>query len=264
MNITLIVLLVEVVLVSVGFTGLMFYLRWKRKKIETSEFESLLINFDNQVEERKAQLINLLEENYGLETKGAEESASFMIEAEKNFLQQFLTQQIEKKPVNDFHQNLCELLDQYLYFVPSLKTENEKMNIVQPQFHEDVSNENLDRDIELNKNYADELNTAELNKADSKNTASDLDNTEISEDVSDSNVDISTKSEADIEAVSKDINPKQTESAASVESETLVDETIVESNESEAEPDWGDAFAESGDEIDKTTEAAFEAEKNTS
>ncbi len=264
MSITLIVLLAEVVLVFIGLTGFLFYLRWKREKIKTAEFESLLTNFDVQVGERKVQLIHFLEENYAMETKDAEESANFMIEAEKNFLQQFLTQQIEKKPVTDFHQNLCELLDQYLYFVPSLKTENEKTNIVQAQ--DDVVNEALDDDVELvetNENPVDEENTAESNKTDSENSI-DSDKTEISEDIQNLSDDISIKSETVNEIVQKDIDPKQTESTASVEPEIVAEESIVESNESEAEPDWGDAFAESGDEADETTEAAYEAEKNKS
>lgn len=119
MNITLIILVIEVAVVCLGIVALLFYFRWKKKKNTTAEFEKLLDNVSSQEEERKAYLIQHLVDGYAMSSEAAVESGEYMIEAEKQFLQQFMKQQIERSSVADFYQNLCELLDQYLYFIPS-------------------------------------------------------------------------------------------------------------------------------------------------
>jgi FtsZ-interacting cell division protein ZipA len=124
MNITLIILMVEVAVVCLGIVALLFYFRWKKKKNTIAEFERLLNNVSSQEEERKAYLIQHLVDGYVISGEAAAESGEYMIEAEKQFLQQFMKQQIEGSSVADFYQNLCELLNQYLYFVPS-KDEDE-------------------------------------------------------------------------------------------------------------------------------------------
>jgi len=87
-----------------------------------------LDNVDSQQEERKSQLAEFLINSYALETEKAKETSEFMVEAEKLFLQQFLKQQIEQTSVTDFYQNLCELLDQYLYFIPTVNSEKDSPN----------------------------------------------------------------------------------------------------------------------------------------
>jgi type II secretory pathway pseudopilin PulG len=128
MNITLIILVVEVAVVLLGIVSFLFFLRWKGNKDKTAEFEKLLDNVDSHKEERKSQLAEYLINSYALETEKAKETSEFMVEAEKLFLQQFLKQQIEQTPVTDFYQNLCELLDQYLYFIPTVNSEKDSPN----------------------------------------------------------------------------------------------------------------------------------------
>jgi len=123
MSTTLVILLVETVVILLGVVGFLFFLRWKRNKTITAECEKLLDNFSSREDERKAQLIQFLEENYDLKTEAAEESAGYMIEAEKQFVQQFIKQQLEQTSITDFYGYLCELLDQYLYFVPTINRE---------------------------------------------------------------------------------------------------------------------------------------------
>ena len=123
MNITLIVLVVEAVVILSGVVGFLFFLSWKRSKTKAAELEKLLDNVGSKEDERKAQLIQFLEESYDLKTEAAEESAGYMIEAEKQFLQQFIKQQLEQTSITDFYGYLCELLDQYLYFVPTINIE---------------------------------------------------------------------------------------------------------------------------------------------
>ena len=123
MNITLIVLVVEAVVILSGVVGFLFFLSWKRSKTKAAELEKLLDNVGSKEDERKAQLIQFLEESYDLKTEAAEESARCMIEAEKQFLQQFIKQQLEQTSITDFYGYLCKLLDQYLYFVPTINIE---------------------------------------------------------------------------------------------------------------------------------------------
>ena len=91
--------------------------------MQTAGFELLLNNIKEIEGERKSQLIQFLMDSHALPEKEAAESGEYMIEAEKQFLEQFVKQQLEQKPITDFYQNLCELLDQYLYFIPKAKTE---------------------------------------------------------------------------------------------------------------------------------------------
>jgi hypothetical protein len=123
MSTTLVILVVEAVVILTGVAGFLFFLSWKRSKTITVECEKLLDNVASKEDERKAQLIQFLEENYDLKTEAAEESAGYMIEAEKQFLQQFIKQQLEQTSITDFYGYLCELLDQYLYFVPTINIE---------------------------------------------------------------------------------------------------------------------------------------------
>ena len=128
MSITLVVLVVEVLVILFGAVGFLFFLRWKRGKVKTAEFEKLLDNVSSKEDERKSQLIQFLEEGHALKADAAEESAGYMIEAEKQFLQQFIKQQLEQTSITDFYVNLCELLDNYLYFVPTIDIEQHESN----------------------------------------------------------------------------------------------------------------------------------------
>lgn len=123
MNSTVIIIVAEIFVVLSGIVGLLFYLRWKRKKLQSAEIDKLLDLIDSQHAERQSLLSQHLKENFNLQSEQAKESGGLMVEAEKQFLQQFLKQQIEQTPLTDFYSNLCELLDQYLYFVTSIKIE---------------------------------------------------------------------------------------------------------------------------------------------
>ena len=153
MSITLIVLVIEVIVILLVAVGFLFFLPWKRSKAKTVEFEKLLDNIASKEDERKAQLIQFLEERHALKTEAAEESAGYMVEAEKQFLQYFIKQQLEQTPVNDFHENLCELLDQYLYFVPTINIEQHAPNADKPEQQNvaevEVSNTDTDEDIAI-------------------------------------------------------------------------------------------------------------------
>ncbi len=119
MNITLTILIIESIVVLLGISGFLFFLRLKKKSKKLFELKQILENISSQEGERKAHLVNHLQEGYALSSEEAEESAAYMVEAEKQFIQQFIKEQIDEASVVNFHQNLYELLDQYLYFVPT-------------------------------------------------------------------------------------------------------------------------------------------------
>ncbi|MFW5442956.1 MAG: hypothetical protein ACKE51_01440 [Methylococcaceae bacterium] len=122
MNITLVILVAEVAVVLLVIVGFLLYLRWKQKRVQTAEIEKLLDNVSSQEEERKSQLLSYFIDSHAMDNEAAKEASDFMVEAEKQFIQQFLKQQMEQTPVTNFYQNLCELLDQYLYFIPTIET----------------------------------------------------------------------------------------------------------------------------------------------
>ena len=165
MNITLVVLLVEVFVILFGVVGFLFFLRWKRRKVKTAEFEELLDNVSSREDERKAQLVRFLEENHALKTEAAEESAGYMIEAEKQFLQQFIKQQLEQTSITGFYTDLCELLDNYLYFVPTVNIEQDVSNDDAPKQQDDLEVEVFDTDSEADIEEGSDLEELEAKES---------------------------------------------------------------------------------------------------
>jgi len=131
---TFIILIIESIVVLLAISGFLFFLQLKKKSKKLFELNQILENISSQEGERKAHLANHLQEGYALSSEAAVESAGYMVEAEKQFIHQFVKEQIEQVSVVDFHQNLCELLDQYLYFVPaSTVDESNPANVEQSE-----------------------------------------------------------------------------------------------------------------------------------
>jgi hypothetical protein len=123
MNASLNILIIEIALVLFIIVCVLAFLIWKQKKTRANGLEQLLDNIDSLQDERKQQLAGFLINDYSLDADEAKESGEYMVEAEKQFMQQFVKQQLEQTAVTDFYGNLCELLDQYLYFVPKKSSE---------------------------------------------------------------------------------------------------------------------------------------------
>ncbi len=118
MNASINILIIEIALVLLVIVCILAFIIWKRKKTTSNELEQLLDNVDSLQDERKRQLAEFLIKDYALDADEARESGEYMVEAEKQFIQQFVKQQLEQGTVSDLYANLSELLDQYLYFVP--------------------------------------------------------------------------------------------------------------------------------------------------
>ena len=240
MNSSMIILIVEMALVLLVVICVMGYLSWKQKKNRIAELEQLLENANDQQAERKVQLEQFLIKDYALEKNAAKESADYMVEAERQFLQQFIRQQLEQTKVTDFYANLSELLDQYLYFVPSISEQQETPGITKNIENKEGEEEKL---IEENAFNA-------YGKANSKE-----DNVQLDE----------------LENAAEDSEPDWGDAFS--ESGDTMDDDVKEgyeaglkdeqgSTEEEAEPDWGDAFSESGDTMDEDAKAGYDAGLN--
>ncbi len=118
MNAATSILVLEIAILLLVIVGVLFFLEWKKRKALTQQLDQLLGVVEEQQQERVKTLTQLLETEYLLEASEAKESGEYMIEAEKQFIQQFIKQQIEKTTVTEFYENLCGLLDQYMFFVP--------------------------------------------------------------------------------------------------------------------------------------------------
>lgn len=170
MSITTLVLIVEVILLLLGIGGFLFFWQWKAKKNKTAEVEQLLDNIRSKEAERKSILTQYLEKAYTLDNTAANELGGYMVEAEKQFLHQFLQQQVQQTSLTGFYETLCELLDQYLYFIPS--ENGEKVAIA----NDKVVDEN-DLDLEVIQTKSNNPKNDELNVAteESKNIETDSD-----------------------------------------------------------------------------------------
>jgi len=120
MSATTSILVLEIAIVLLVIIGALLFLEWKKRKALTQQVDQLLETVEQQQQERVKTLTQLLETEYLLESSEAKEAGEYMIEAEKQFMQQFIKQQIEKTTVAEFYENLCGLLDQYMFFVPKL------------------------------------------------------------------------------------------------------------------------------------------------
>lgn len=169
MSLPAIVLVVEMIIVLMGVAGFLFFLRWKRKKTKSAELEKLLDNVVNHEQQRKTQLMLFVKEKYGLEAEAAEESILPMIEAEKQFVQQFLKQQMEQTPVTDFYQNLCVLLDQYLSLVPANKMTSLIANVDDTETQEKLDEEDLSNSEDIEAEESNENNKLDEEKLESSN-----------------------------------------------------------------------------------------------
>jgi len=114
------ILVLEIAILLLVIVGVLLFLEWKKRKALTQQLDQLLGAVEEQQQERVKTLTQYLETEYSLDASEAVESGEYMIEAEKQFMQQFIKQQVEKTTVAEFYENLCGLLDQYMYFVPKL------------------------------------------------------------------------------------------------------------------------------------------------
>ncbi len=228
MSSTFIFLLVEVFIILLAIVFFLFYLRWKRKKLKSAEIEKLLDNINSQQAERLSLLTELLIEKCGLQDDPAKESGGLMIEAEKQFLQQFLKQQIEQTPLTDFYSNLCELLDQYLYLLTPAKTE-QNISIDETPLEITEAIEPVENEFDIGDKTT--IEPEEESVLDDEFTESEAD------------MDGTTKPDAESDAME----------------DPGLDDEFAEA-EDDSEPDWGDAFAESGDEVDEATKDGYDAD----
>ncbi len=113
MNTVLIYGLSEALLALAFIAGLIFFKSRERRR-RHADFEKLLDDIKDRQDLRAKKLVRHMIGNQQFDQADAEKLSADLIEAEKLFLQKFITQQLQQQPVADFYENLCQLLDSYL------------------------------------------------------------------------------------------------------------------------------------------------------
>ena len=113
MNTVLITGLSETLLALLFIAGLIVY-KSRERRHRHADFEKLLDDIKDRQGLRANKLIRHLGGRQHIGQADAQRLSEQLIEAEKTFLQQFLSQQLEQQSVASFYENLCQLLDTYL------------------------------------------------------------------------------------------------------------------------------------------------------
>ncbi len=122
----LLISLLEALLV-VTLIATVLYLKWREKRHRHADFEILLEDINDRQGLRGNKISRRLVDKYRLDPAIAQNLSERLITEEKQFLQQFIEQQMQQQSVANFYENLCVLLDSYLISpaqaTPKTKTE---------------------------------------------------------------------------------------------------------------------------------------------
>ncbi|WP_150050978.1 MULTISPECIES: hypothetical protein [Methylomonas] len=99
--------------VVILITGVLLLI-WRNKNQRHRDFERLLDDIKNRQTMRGNLLARRLADKLNVDKTDALGLSEQLITAEKLFLQQFIDQQMQQKPIEQFYEQLCELLDSYL------------------------------------------------------------------------------------------------------------------------------------------------------
>ncbi len=229
------IVVLEIAIVLLAIVCVLVFLGWKQRKKLTQQIEQLMDAVNSQQDDRKKKLIQLLVEDYALDVAEAAEAGGSMVEAEKQFLQQFVKQQVEKTTVTDFYSQLCALLDQYLYFVPKNVQKN---NIEERGAIKVTTDIGSLGDISEPEQAGEE----EVKERDEPPV-----NAKADESVEEPEPDWGEAFAESGEEMDEEV--KQGYESANVE---------ADKPEEDPEPDWGEAFAESGEEMDEEVKQGYE------
>ena len=139
MNTTLQIILWEAfIILSVLTVGIAVH-HWRRAKNRQSSLEELLDQVSASETVCKEKLISFLVENHQLDNNKSAELCEDFIAAEKQFMYEFIQQQLEQVPVTGCYENVCRLLDNYLQL---LTTTSSITNGEEPvSFYQEVRDE---------------------------------------------------------------------------------------------------------------------------
>lgn len=102
----------EFVLILV-FIAIVFGFKWRQRRRHHRDIEQLLEDIETRQVLRGQQLSRRLQEHFGLDSEPSSQLSDQLIDAEKQFLQAFIEQQLRQASVSSFYENLCEVLDAY-------------------------------------------------------------------------------------------------------------------------------------------------------
>lgn len=104
---------VSELVLSVIFLTLLFAYKWRQRRRQHRDIEQLLVDIEARQMLRSQELSQCLQEHFGLDSESSGELSGQLIQAEKQFLQAFIAQQLRQVPISCFYEDLCEVLDAY-------------------------------------------------------------------------------------------------------------------------------------------------------
>ncbi|WP_305909125.1 hypothetical protein Q9L42_007115 [Methylomarinum sp. Ch1-1] len=127
MNEALLIVLAEIIFILLMLLLTLLFVDWRRKRNHHRALQQLLNDVVEKEDQRKACLIDYLTDRRKLPHQIADDLSADFVEAEKQFISQFLEQQMKQAGVSDFYENLCLLLDKYLILMPAEKSPEERL-----------------------------------------------------------------------------------------------------------------------------------------
>jgi|GEM_PF-1619909 hypothetical protein len=109
----LLIALVEVLLLMLIAFIVLLSLNWRRKKRRLAALNQLIDDVTDRQGLRKQKLSAKLSKEFKLSNQSAQVLSEVLVTAEKQFLQQFIEQEMTESVVG-FYENLCKLLENYM------------------------------------------------------------------------------------------------------------------------------------------------------
>lgn len=112
MNSILLIGIVSTVLVLL-FIAIFLFKVWRKKVAHHQQFEHLLDDIKERQLARANKLVRRSSEKFNLDQSNAQSLSDQLVTAEKLFLKHFIDQQLQQHSIENFYEQLCELLDSY-------------------------------------------------------------------------------------------------------------------------------------------------------
>lgn len=115
---TLSVIIIAILSFSLLGTLVLLFWQWRQKQHQHKHLEQLVDEISEQKSNRHKKIYGRLTNKYQLDKTSADDLANLLYDAEKQFLQKFIEQQMQNS-VEGFYEELCILLDNFLNALPA-------------------------------------------------------------------------------------------------------------------------------------------------
>lgn len=126
---TLFIFVIEVLLLLLIALIVLLLRNWRKKVCRLAMLEKMIDDFKDNQGQRRKQISVCLTSRYQLDNQTTENLSAQMLASEKQFLLQFIEQQMIES-VDGFYENLCELLDSYLQIMPVMTVNKNQSEVL--------------------------------------------------------------------------------------------------------------------------------------